>query len=120
MHITRWIKYKNRYYILELKTETGNKFFSRQYVDSSHYNQATAYSVALGLDEVIFVYISRDTLDMKSFMFKVTDEMKQDLIGKIGYCESYVKQLSIPPKPDDVDRKTCQYCGYKELCKRDN
>lgn len=114
------IKYKNRYYILELKTETGNKFFARQFVDPSHYNQATAYSLALGLDEVIFVYISRDTLDMKAYMFNVTDEMKQNLIGKIDYCDSYVKKLSIPPKPEDVDRKTCSYCGYKELCKRDN
>ena len=113
------IKYKNRYYILELKTEISNKFWSRMGVDPSHYNQAIAYSTAIGLDEVIFVYISRDTLDMKAYLFKVTDDMKQDLIGKIDYCESYAKQLLIPPKPADVDRKICQYCGYKTLCGRD-
>lgn len=114
------IKYKNRYYILELKTEISNKFWQRSNVDPSHFNQATAYSVALGLDEVMFVYISRDNLDMKSYLFKVTPEMKEHLVGLIEYCDSYAKKFTVPPKPEDVDRKTCNYCGYKELCKRDN
>lgn len=114
------IKYKNRYYILELKTEISNKFWQRDRVDPSHFNQATAYSVALGLDEVMFVYISRDNLDMKSYLFKVTPEMKEHLVGLIEYCDSYAKKFTVPPKPEDVDRKTCNYCGYKELCKRDN
>lgn len=63
------IKYKNHYYILELKTETSRKWWDRKDVDESHKQQATAYSVSLGIDDVLFVYISRDTLDMKSFMF---------------------------------------------------
>lgn len=113
------IRYKGRYYILEIKTETSNKFWQRDRVDPSHYNQATAYSLALGLDEVMFVYISRDTVDLKSYLFTVTSEMKEQLVGLIEYCDSYAKKFSIPPKPENVDKKTCTYCGYKELCKRD-
>ena len=112
------IKYKNHYYILELKTETSSKFFSRKGVDEKHYNQATAYSMALGLPEVIFVYISRDTLDMKSFLFVPTDEMKQNLIGYIEECDGYVKRMITPPKPE-VDKRVCQYCGYKTQCRKD-
>lgn len=114
------IRYKGKYYILEIKTETSNKFWQRSGVDPAHHNQATAYSVALHLDEVMFVYISRDTLDLKSYLFKVTPEMKAILVGLIEYCDSYAKKFLIPPKPETVDRKTCNYCGYKELCKRDN
>ena len=114
------IRYKGRYYILEIKTETSNKFWQRDRVDSAHHNQAIAYALALGLDDVMFVYISRDTLDLKSYLFNVTKEMKAQLVGLIDYCDSYVKNLSIPPKPLNVDKKTCTYCGYKELCKRDN
>ena len=113
------IKYRNHYYILELKTETVNKWYSRRGVDASHYNQATAYSLAFGLDEVLFVYISRDTLDMKSFMFPVTDEMRHDLVGYIESCDRYVHELKVPPKPQDVARKTCEYCDYKTYCRRD-
>lgn len=111
------IKYQNHYYILELKTESIYKWQSRQDVDPKHYHQGIAYSVAFGIDEVIFVYINRDLLDMKAFMFNVTDDMKQELVGLIDECDGYVKRMITPPKPDNVTRKQCEYCGYKNLCK---
>lgn len=114
------IKYKNHYYILELKTENSYKFINRKDVDNSHYNQATAYSLAFGIDEVLFVYISRDVLDMKAFMFKVTDDMKQNLIGYIEECDGYVKRQIAPPKPENVSKKACSYCSYKTQCKKDS
>ena len=113
------IKYKNHYYILELKTENSFKFMNRKDVDPSHYNQATAYSLAFGLDQVLFVYISRDVLDMKAFMFTVTDEMKENLVGYIEECDGYVKRLIAPPKPEDISKKACNYCMYKTQCKKD-
>lgn len=113
------IKYKNHYYILELKTENSYKFMNRRDVDQSHNNQAIAYSLALGIDQVLFVYISRDILDMKAFMFNVTDEMKEGLIGYIEECDGYVKRKIAPPKPETVTKKSCNYCGYKSRCDKD-
>ena len=113
------IKYQNQYYILELKSESGNKFWARQGVDESHYNQGTAYSNALQIDNVLFVYISRDSLDMKSFMFTPTAEMKETLVGRIQTCDEHVQQKKVPKKPEDVARKTCEYCNYKAQCRRD-
>lgn len=111
------IKYKNHYYILELKTESIYKWQNRTDVDPKHHNQGIAYSVAFGIDEVIFVYINRDLLDMKAFMFNVTDDMKQELVGKIEDCDGYVKRMIAPPKPENISRKQCEYCGYKTVCK---
>ena len=113
------IKYKNHYYILELKTENSYKFMNRKGVDPSHYHQGTAYSLAFGIDQVLFVYISRDVLDMKSFMLNVTPEMKESLVGYIEECDGYVKRMIAPPKPDDVAKKTCSYCAYKSQCRKD-
>lgn len=113
------IRYKGKYYILELKTENSSKFYSRDKVDPSHYNQGTAYSVAFGIDEVLFVYISRDNLDMKSFMFTPTDELKQEMVGRIEECDEYVNKHKAPPKPVDVSKKTCEYCSYKTECRKD-
>ena len=110
------IKYKGRYYILELKTETSFKWGSRKGVDPKHYNQATAYSIAFGLDDVIFVYINRDILDMKAFMLEVSSDMKNDLIGKITNCDDYVSKGEVPPKPTEASPKFCQYCAYRSLC----
>lgn len=113
------IKYKNHYYILEIKTESSNKNFQRKAVDPYHYHQATAYSIAFGINEVIFLYENRDTLDKKAFMLEVTDDMKQELLGYIEECDSYLKKLKVPPKPEDVMKKTCSYCGYATQCRKD-
>lgn len=113
------IRYKRHYYILELKTENSYKFMNRKDVDPSHHHQATAYSLAFGLDQVLFVYISRDVLDMKAFMFNVTDEMKESLVGYIEECDGYVSRMISPPKPEDIAKKTCTYCMYKSQCKKD-
>ena len=113
------IKYKNHYYILELKTENSYKFINRKVVDPSHYNQAIAYSLAFGIDQVLFVYISRDVLDMKAFMFNVTNDMKQNLIGYIEECDGYVSRMIAPPKSEDVSKKACSYCIYKTQCRKD-
>lgn len=114
------IRYKNHYYILEIKTENSNKFFMRNGVDTSHYHQATAYSIAFGINEVIFLYECRDNCDKKAFLFEVTDEMKQDLIGYIEECDSYIKKLKTPPKPFVISKKTCSYCNYRERCNKEN
>ena len=87
-------------------------------MDKAHHKQATAYSLAFGIDEVIFIYINRDMLDMKAFMFNVTDEMKQDLIGYIDTCDNYIKQMKVPPI-DETDTKKCSYCSFKNQCKKD-
>lgn len=113
------IRYKGKYYILELKTESSYKFMNRHDVDPSHYNQGTAYSLAFGLDNVLFVYISRDILDMKAFMFNVTNEMRSHLVDYIDECDSYVRRQIAPPKPENVLKKTCTYCGYRSQCKKD-
>ena len=112
------IRYKGKYYILEIKTESIYKWQNRQGVNEAHYNQATAYSIALGLDDIIFLYINRDNTDMKAFMFHVTEEMKQTLVGKIETCDDYVKKLTCPPKPENAGAKLCQYCNYRNSCRR--
>lgn len=114
------IRYHGHYYILEIKTENSNKFVMRKGVDPSHYHQATAYSIAFGINEVIFLYECRDNCDKKAFLFNVTDDMKHELIGYIEECDSYIKRLKTPPKPIDVAKKTCSYCKYRERCSKED
>lgn len=111
------IRYKNRYYILELKTESSYKWQVRKGVDPKHYAQGTAYSLAFKIDKVIFVYISRDILDMKAFMFEPTDEMRNDLVNKILECDNYVLEHKVPPIPENVPKASCSYCAYRNTCR---
>ena len=111
------VKYKGKYYILELKTESTGKFMERKGVDPKHYMQGTAYSEIFKIPNVIFVYINRDVLSMKSYMFTPTDEQREEFIGNISTCDTYVQQGKVPPKPDNASAKLCSYCGYKTACR---
>lgn len=113
------IRYKDKYYILELKTEASFKWQTRADVDPKHHKQGIAYSLNLGLDEVIFVYINRDVLDMKSFMFRVDDDMRQGLIDLVTECQGYCDRQIPPPKPDNLTKYACKYCGYSSICSND-
>lgn len=109
------IRYKGEYYIIEFKTEGSYKFDPRKGVDPSHYNQASAYSLSFGLDKVMFIYIDRNTLKMKCYLLQVTDTMRERIVSKIEQCDRYVERNVIPPK-DNVDYRTCAWCGYKNFC----
>lgn len=113
------IRYKNHYYILEIKTEASFKWSNRTDTDPAHYNQGTAYSVAFQLPEVLFLYINRDILDMKAYLFVPSNEAKEELVGTIEDCEGYVNRLISPPKPADITRNVCNYCSYKSQCRKD-
>jgi len=114
------IKYKGKYYIVEFKTESSFKWRDRKGVDPKHYNQARTYSLELQIDSVIFVYINRDIVDMKSYMYEVTESEREQIIELLNTCQSYVDKREVPPIPDDANEKKCTYCNYRELCKRDS
>lgn len=115
------IRYNGHYYIVEFKTEASFKWTARTGVDEKHYKQATAYSLSLQLPEVLFVYINRDVLDMKAYMFVPTEEAKNALVAEIATCDEFVANKELPPKPTDLPRNACTYCGYRVLCdKNDN
>ena len=61
----------------------------------------------------------RDIFDFKAYIYRVTDDMKQDFVGRIDECEQYVSKLIAPPKPADVAKKTCEYCNYRSYCRKE-
>lgn len=117
-----------KYYVLEIKTEASFKWNGRVEPVDKHKYQATAYSVTLGIDDVLFIYENRDFCSKKSFHYHVTEEDKMTrVIGKIETIENYratykedkeagtLKHESIPPK--STVKSDCNYCDYKKVCK---
>ena len=112
------IKYHGKYYIVEFKTEASFKWKDRKGVDPKHYNQAITYSLELQLDSVIFVYINRDIVDYKSFLFNVSESDRERVIDLLSTCEICVENKILPPKPD-LPEKVCAFCSYQEYCKKE-
>lgn len=111
-------------YIIEIKTETSFKFRNHSSIYSDHEVQATCYSIALGIDRVIFIYENRDFCNKKVGYVEVTDEMKQEnVVDRIEYVNSHIAEGKVPPKtvnPTKVvlnESKHCKYCNYKKVCK---
>lgn len=113
------IKYKGKLYILEIKTETSGKWYSRTGVNPKHYNQAISYSNSLKLNDVIFLYIDRDMSNKKAYLYHVTDDMRASLVDFIKDTQGYVDRKVVPPKPEDAGRSKCTYCSYQSQCKKD-
>lgn len=109
------IKYKGEYYILEIKTESTYKYSYHDEPYEEHKVQATTYSMAFGINKVIFLYENRDNCSKKTYLIEVTDEMKQKVADKIFTCDNYIAKKQPPPKTDN--EKHCRYCNYKRACR---
>lgn len=112
------IKYKGKYYILEIKTESSNKWYGRDDVDPKHHNQAISYSNSFGIDTVLFLYVERDLLNCKCFEFEVSDTMRAELVHFLKDVQGYVERQIVPPK-GEIAPTSCRYCLYQTQCKKD-
>lgn len=110
------IKYKDKYYIVEIKTENSKSFFNRQSVSEEHKRQAICYSISFNINSVIFIYENRDLCLKRCFLFNVTAEMKQSVIDLIHQCDNYVLKNEVPKV---VEHKHCSYCDYRKRCKQE-
>jgi CRISPR/Cas system-associated exonuclease Cas4 (RecB family) len=113
------IKYKGKYYILEIKTESSNKWYGRTDVDPKHHHQAISYSNSFKIDTVLFLYVERDLLNCKCYEFNVTNEMRHNLVSFLNEVQGYVERKIAPPKQDDLPKNICRYCQYQTQCKKD-
>lgn len=112
------LKYKGKYYILEIKTESTFKWQNRTDVDDGHKDQATTYSMLLQVPNVIFLYENRDVCKLKAFMFNVSKEKWEQTSERILGVEAMVNRHELPPAEESS--YACKYCPFATLCKEDN
>ena len=108
------VKINNKYYIIEIKTESASSFYLRKDVAEEHKHQATCYSISLKINNIIFIYENRDVCIKKVFLFIITQSLKDEVIGLIERCNEAVKNNCIPLR---IECKLCNYCDYKKSCK---
>lgn len=113
------IKYKGKYYILEIKTESDSKWYGRTDVDPKHHKQAISYSNSFKIDTVLFLYVERNLLNIKAFQFNVTDDMRNELVHFFKNVQGYVERQIVPPKSKDLPTSACRYCSYSVQCRKD-
>lgn len=110
------IKYKGKYYILEIKTETDFKGSNRDSADENHRRQSVCYSLCLGIKDIIWLYEERNYCTPKTFHTTVSNEEISELLLVFETVENAVKEMIPPRKPES--KKFCQYCAYTGECKK--
>lgn len=112
------IKYKGKYYVLEIKTEVSFKWNNRTDVDSNHYNQAITYSLNFNIPDVIFLYENRDNCAKKCYLYEVNENQKDEIKYLIAKCNNYVETQTLPDIPNHIkyNNKICSYCDYRKKC----
>jgi len=116
------VKIKGVYYIIEIKT-MGNYKWTVKYKEvervpyEEHQRQGGAYSIALGIDNILYVYENRDNLKLLPIEFFVDGQVKQDVIGEIENVKTYQKLEQLPPRTIKISK--CKYCHYKNRCGND-
>lgn len=111
-------KFENKMYIFEIKTMNIFKFKKAKAMNKplpEHIAQATAYSIAFGIDDVIFFYEDRDFTQHLVLHYKVSDIERKSLLAKVKKLDELLALGELPPKETDK----CMYCDYKARCKED-
>lgn len=109
------VRINNKYYLIEIKTENSSSFYSRLGVAEEHKHQAACYSLSFHINHVIFIYENRDLCLKKAFLFNISQNLKDEVIGMIERCNEYVAKKELPIR---IENKNCTYCDYKKRCKK--
>lgn len=112
------LKYKDKFYILEIKSTNAGSFFKQIDVEQKHKVQAIAYSVLLDIDTVLFLYVERDLLNKKCFQFIPSSQDKVKFRQDMSLITRCIKFRTIPSKPAEAynDKNFCRYCNYVDEC----
>lgn len=108
-------KRTNEIYIFEFKTEISSKWLNRKEVEGNHIAQATAYSLCLNIDKVIFLYENRDTCMLKFYELYITNQYKERILYKIDRINKSVENKELI---HIENKKNCTSCCYKSLCNK--
>lgn len=111
-----FLRLDGKLYILEIKSEEHMKNMKRIGPEPQHEEQASCYSLCLGIEDVLFIYINRNYMSAKPYYFRVLNEDRDIIKEKIIRVKKSVSSKLLPPREKC---KSCQYCNYKTICKAD-
>lgn len=110
------VEYRNKLYILEIKTVNPQEIYKLEAPHEKYLEQATIYSQLLRVPDVLFLYVDRAIGQKKCFLFTPTSEQIRNIWAKIDNINEHIRNNTIPPKPSQAGNKFCQYCRYKGVC----
>lgn len=112
------IKYKEKYYLLEIKTIDRTVWERLERPMDKHIKQIEYYCTLLGLSHVLFLYRDRQYGGIKMYEVRVSDIVKSNTLKEIQEVEEAVKS-NLPPDKLPAGDAWCSpsQCPYYKVCK---
>lgn len=108
--------YKNISYLFEFKTMNTKEFEYLIEPKKEHIAQGSLYALSIGIPRVMFVYMNKNTQDLKSYIITYTDDQLSWTKDRLTDLERSVLNLELP---DEEECQNCRYCPYKAFCNKD-
>ena len=109
------IRWKEKIYLLEIKTADYASFANLTDPKVEHLDQITCYSAILGLPDVIVIYQDRQTGDMKCYEHHISSDASIGVINTMREIQQFAKYNLAPEKLSSGDYM-CSNCEYKIKC----
>lgn len=112
------IRWKDKYYLLEIKTSEFSSWSDLTDPKNEHIDQIKCYAALLNIHNVLFLYQDRQHGDFKCYEVYVSDDDMDQVKNRMKYILDMVDKNLAPeglPKGD----KWCSpnYCQYHSKCK---
>lgn len=113
------IRYKGKYYLLEIKTSEFSSFDKLTDPKPHHIAQVKYYCALLGIRDVLFIYQDRQYGDLKCYELHFSDSDIDGVLDEINYVLEMVA-ANLPPEKLPTGDAWCapSQCPYYNVCKR--
>ncbi|SNS21093.1 protein of unknown function DUF83 [Anaerovirgula multivorans] len=108
-----WMEFDNISFLFEFKTINSKDFSLLIEPLKDHVKQGALYCLSLGVKRVMFLYLCKDTQNLKAYLVTYTDEQIEWVRKHIVGIEKAIDSKELPDK--EVNQ-SCRFCQYKHLC----
>ena len=111
------IRWKDKIYLLEIKTCEHSSFRDLVNYRDEHEDQIICYSSLLNIPNVLVLYQDRAYGDIKVYERFVNDNEMRNILSRMDHVMKCVEANIAPDRLPNGD-KWCDYCPYSKKCKQ--
>lgn len=110
------ISWKNKLYLLEIKTVDYSSWSELVEPKSIHMDQVKCYCTLLGIHDVLFLYEDRQYGSLKCYEEHINDADFEAILDTMTYIQKMVDYNLAPDRLSNTDYM-CKNCEYAVKCK---
>ena len=104
-------------YVLDIKSMNSMVFKAMEQPKEENIQQIQLYLYYFKIKKGILLYVNKDNLELKEFIFDYSPAEAKSLIKSLDFLKSQIDSDIVPARLADYSENwQCRYCQYKEIC----